>query len=271
MHCAQYREIGGCRSFLERWPSTGPTVVCIHTAGQSGVQYRDVAPGLAARGFDVLVVDMPGHGRSEPVATGPVSDLSWYAQWILDALRDLEVERPYLIGCSIGGSIALDVAARADRSGMPIAGVLALDPSGVLGPDGPEPRRPLLEDSVSPSMRDRTYYGTLAACGRTVPSDRVELIARMHCREDWHVTTLDIQGALTHDIRAELGSITCPVYLATGADDYFVPPARVQRIADLIAHARFDVLDGVGHYPIEELPDIAERFADWVRTLGDAT
>ncbi len=265
MHSAQYRDVGGCRSFLERWSGdSGPVVVCIHTAGQSGAQYRDVAPALAARGFDVLVVDLPGHGRSEPVASGPVSDLSWYATWVVDVLRDLDVGEAYLIGCSIGGSIALDVATRAD---VRVAGVLALDPSGVLGADGPRPRPPLLEDSVSPSMRDRTYLGTLAACGRTVPRDRVEMIARMHCREDWHVTTLDIQGALTHDIRDALGAITCPVYLLTGSDDYFVPPERVRRIADLIPHARYEVLDGVGHYPIEELTDVADRFADWVDTL----
>lgn len=267
MHSAHYLEIDGGLCFVERWPGTGPTVLCLHTAGQSGVQYRRAAPAVAAYGFDVLVVDLPGHGRSEPVPGGPVSDLSWYATWVLDLLETLAVPNPYLIGCSIGASIALDAATRLDST----AGVLALDPSGVLGTEGTVPRTPLLEDSASPSMRDRTYYGTLAACGRAVPPEQTELIAAMHCREDWHITTSDIQGALTHDIRAQLPAIRCPVYLLTGEDDYFVPPERVRRIAELMPHARFEVMPGVGHYPIEELPDLAARFAGWVKSVQDGT
>lgn len=266
MHSAQYRDVSGQAAFVERWPADGPSVVCIHSAGQSGAQYRHLAPALSGQGFDVVVMDLPGHGRSEPVHDGPVSDLSWYASWTWDLVAGLGLTAPYLLGCSIGGSIALDMATRSTRT----AGVVALDPSGVLGP-GPTPfREPLLEDSVSPSMRDRTYYGTLAACGRSVPVDRARAIAQMHCREDWHVTTSDIQGALRHDIRTGLPNITCPVYLLTGEDDYFVPPDRVRRIAGLIPHARFEVLAGVGHYPVEELLDLADRVNGWVGSLEGA-
>ncbi len=262
MHAAHYLEVRANRCYLERWPGSGPTVLCIHTAGQSGVQYREVAPLLAEQEFDVLVVDLPGHGRSEPVSGGPVSDLSWYAEWILDLLRVLEAPAPYLLGCSIGGSIALDVASRLPSA----AGVLAFDPSGVLGRDVAGPTA-LLEDSVSPSMRDRTYLGTLAGVGRTVPPEKAEVIAQMHCREDWHVTTSDIEGALSHDIRDALPAIACPVCLLTGEDDYFVPPERVRRIADLIPGASYQVLEGTGHYPIEERPDAADLFVQWVRSL----
>ncbi|WP_207400477.1 alpha/beta fold hydrolase [Actinomadura roseirufa] len=266
MHNAHYLELDGGLAFVETWPGGRPPVLCVHTAGQSGVQYRDVAPGLAALGFEVIVADLPGHGRSEPAPGGPVGDLSWYADWCMRLIAALRVERPYLLGCSIGGSIALDVATK-----MPgdLSGVIALDPSGVLGGDGGPPPPPLLEDSGSPSMRDRTYFGTIEACGRSVPAERAEMIAQMHCREDWHITVSDIHGALTHDIRGSLAAITCPVRILTGEEDFFVPPSRVRRIADLIPHAVFELMPDVGHYPIEEIPDFAPRFERWVKDFGE--
>ncbi|WP_067452051.1 alpha/beta fold hydrolase [Actinomadura macra] len=268
MHNADYLDLDGRSVFVETWQGSRPTVLCVHTAGQSGVQYRDVAAGLAGLGFGVVVADLPGHGRSEPAAGGPVSDLSWYAGWCVRLIAALDLRRPYLLGCSIGGSIALDVATR-----MPgeLSGVVALDPSGVLGSDGRPPPLPVLEDSASPSMRDRTYYGTIEACGRSVPADRAELIAQMHCREDWHITVSDIHGALTHDIRAELADITCPVRLLAGEDDFFVPPSRVRRIADLIPHAVYELMPGIGHYPMEEIPDFAPRFERWVKDFDAAS
>ncbi|MDF5757719.1 alpha/beta hydrolase [Spongiactinospora sp. TRM90649] len=267
MHNADYLDLDGRLAFVETWAGAGPTVLCIHTAGQSGVQYRQVAPDLAELGYSVVVADLPGHGRSEPAADGPISSLSWYAGWCTRLMAALRLERPYLLGCSIGGSIALDIATR-----MPghVSGVVALDPSGVLGPDGPTPSPPVLEDSWSPSMRDRTYLGTIEACGRSVPAERAELIALMHCREDWHITVSDIHGAVTHDIRAELTKIICPVRVLTGEDDFFVPPSRVRRVADLIPHAIFELMPGIGHYPMEEIPDFARRFDGWVRDFDAA-
>lgn len=268
MHSARYLEVAGQHAFVECWPGDRDTILCIHTAGQSGAQYRHAAPSLAARGFEVLVVDLPGHGRSEPVRGGPVDDLGWYAGWCADFLDVWESGPAWLLGCSIGGAIALDIATRPRAR---VRGVIALDPSGVLGgADGWVPRSPLLEDAGSPSMRERTYLGTVEACGTAVPPSRVETIAQMHCREDWHVTVSDIHGAFTHDIRSALGGVSCPVYLAAGEDDYFVPSHRVRRIAELLPRARFELLAGTGHYPIEELSDLGAIVEDWIGRLEDA-
>ncbi|MFG2586478.1 alpha/beta fold hydrolase [Streptomyces malaysiensis] len=67
---ADYIEVGGTRSFVLE-EGSGQPVLCLHTAGQSGVQWRDVQPRLAALGYRVVVPDLPGHGRSEPAVGGP--------------------------------------------------------------------------------------------------------------------------------------------------------------------------------------------------------
>ncbi|WP_037044848.1 alpha/beta fold hydrolase [Pseudonocardia halophobica] len=267
----RYIGIGGALAFVEEHGAggqdgAGTPVLCLHTAGQSGVQWRHVAPALAARGFRVVVPDLPGHGRSEPAPGGPVTDLGDYAAWCLELIDALGLERPYVVGCSIGGKITLDLAARAsDR----LAGVVAMAANAWTG--GTPSERGLrreLADVAAPSRTDRTHLGTLAVVGRSVPAERAELIATMHRREDPAVSNSDLIGWTTHDLRERLGGVSCPAHLVVGADDLWVPAAGTAAAAALIPGARCTVLDGIGHYPMEEIEGFDGVLAGWLAELG---
>ncbi|MBN9734926.1 MULTISPECIES: alpha/beta hydrolase [unclassified Pseudonocardia] len=260
---ADYVEVGGTRSFVLS-DGDGPDVLCLHTAGQNGVQWRDTQTALAARGYRVVVPDLPGHGRSEPAAGGPVRDLGDYAAWCEELIDTLGLERPSVVGCSIGGAIALQLAV---RRGDRLAGAVAMAAHG--GTDSPSPSVRGLErelaDSAAPSRTDRTYFGTLAVVGRRVPAARAELIARMHRREDPEISTSDLIGWARHDVRDSLGGVACPVHLVVGSDDLWVDPADVRHAAELIPGARYTLLEGIGHYPMEELDDVAGILDGWLR------
>lgn len=263
-----YLEIEGALAFVEEW-GEGPTVLCLHTAGQGGVQWRHAAPALAKRGWRVLVPDLPGHGRSEPAPGGPVRDLGVYGAWCVALLRQMGGERPAVVGCSIGGKIALDVACRIGNS---LRGVVAMAAdAGLDKREGAAFARSMereLEDSAAPSRSDRTYLGTLAVVGRTVPAARRELIATMHRREDPAITHSDLIGWASFDRWAALPAIACPVHLVVGEDDLWMSPLRVERTAAQIPGARYTKLDGIGHYPMEEIDDMAERLDGWLREFG---
>lgn len=262
---ADYLAVGGVLAFVEQH-GDGVPVLCLHTAGQSGVQWRYVSAGLAARGFRVVVPDLPGHGRSEPAPDGPVADLGWYAEWCLELIDVLGLRRPFVAGCSIGGKIALDVACRAaDR----LAGVVAMAADAwTNGWPGERGLLRELSDVAAPSRTDRTYLGTLAVVGRSVPSARAELIATMHRREDPAVSTSDLLGWTRHDLREALARITCPAHLVVGSDDLWLDVERVRWAADRIRGARCTVLDGIGHYPMEEIDGFDGVLAGWLAELG---
>lgn len=260
---ARYLEIADRLAYVEEWGS-GVPVFCVHTAGQSGVQFRTTVQGLEARGYQAIVVDLPGHGRSEPAPAGPITDLAWYGDWCIDVIDLLGIDKPYLLGCSIGGKIVLDVATKI--SGR-LSGVVAMAAYGQRGGKGRSARPWGLEDSSSPSNRDRSYYGHAALCGRSVPAERVEMIALMHCREDWHITVSDQGGWSRHDIWEALPGIACPVQLVVGGDDFSVPSGRVLETATHIPGARSEIIPGIGHYPMEELPDFAEHFDRWITAM----
>ena len=263
---AEYLSLDGALAFVElHGDDHAPPVLCLHTAGQSGVQWRDTAPGLAARGHHVVVPDLPGHGRSEPAPGGPVTDLGDYAAWCLTLIDRLGLERPAVVGCSIGGKIALDVAVRA--SGQ-LAGVVAMAADAHTG-GRPSVRglRRELSDVAAPSRTDRTHLGTLAVLGRRVSRARAELVATMHRREDPAVSTSDLLGWATHDLRDDLARITCPTHLVVGDDDLWLDVERVRWAAARIPGARCTVLQGVGHYPMEEIEGFDAVLDGWLTEL----
>lgn len=261
---ARYLAIDGALAYLEQ-AGEGPAVLCLHTAGQSGVQWRHTTGALAALGYRVVVPDLPGHGRSEPAPGGRARDLGDYAQWCRSLLDSLGLRHPFVVGCSIGGKIALDLAVRA---GGELAGVVAMAADARntrLSVRGLERE---LEDAAAPSRSDRTYLGTLAVVGRSVPTERAELIATMHCREDPMVSTSDLIGWATHDLRGALPQIGCPAHLVVGEDDLWLDPEQVRWAAAQIPGARFTRLEGIGHYPMEELDGFADILHGWLAELA---
>lgn len=265
-----YVEIEGAGAFVEEW-GQGPAVLCLHTAGQSGVQWRRAGPALAELGWRVLIPDLPGHGRSEPAPGGPIRDLGRYGAWCLALLRQMGAERPAVVGCSIGGKIALDMACRAGAS---LRGVVAMAADAGLEPRaGAAFARSMereLEDSAAPSRSDRTYLGTLAVLGRTVPAARRALIATMHRREDPAVTHSDLIGWANFDRWSALPAIGCPVHVVVGSDDLWMSPERAALTAAHILGGRYTLLDGIGHYPMEEMDGMAELLDGWLRAFGEA-
>lgn len=267
---ADYLTVDGTTAFVEsHGDATAPPVLCLHTAGQSGVQWRDVAPDLAAAGYRVVVPDLPGHGRSDPAPGGPVDDLGSYARWCLALADTLGLDRFAVAGCSIGGKIALDLAVRASPR---LTGVVAMAADAWTGgrPSVRGLRRELV-DVAAPSRSDRTELGTHAVLGRSVEPDRARRIATMHRREDPVVSNSDLVGWTTHDLRDRLDGITCPVHLVAGADDLWLDLGRVRWAAGRIPGARCTVLDGVGHYPMEEIPGFAAVLDGWLRELAHGT
>ncbi|WFG42315.1 alpha/beta fold hydrolase [Pseudonocardia alni] len=263
---ADYVEVGGTRAFVLE-EGEGRPVLCLHTAGQNGVQWREVQPRLAELGYRVVVPDLPGHGRSEPAPGGPVRDLGVYAQWCEELMDRLGMDRPFVVGCSIGGAITLQLAV---RRGERLAGAVALAAHGgtestMLSVRGLERE---LVDSAAPSRSDRTYLGTLAVVGRRVAAERAELIARMHRREDPEISTSDLIGWATHDVRATLDGVACPTHLVVGDDDLWLDPADVRRAAELIPDSRYTLLEGIGHYPMEEVEGFADVLHGWLGELG---
>ena len=101
------------------WEEAGQGIplVCLHTAGSDGRQYRALLndPRITSQ-FRVLVFDMPRHGKSSPPAGMVDADYRLtsdaYVAQILAFCDAMELDSPVVMGCSIGGRIVLHLAQR---------------------------------------------------------------------------------------------------------------------------------------------------------------
>ena len=93
----------------------GIPLLCLHTAGADGRQFRHLMtdPAVTAN-FRVIAFDMPWHGKSLPPAGFHDEDYALttalYAESILAVCDGLDLDAPVLMGCSMGGRIVLHMA-----------------------------------------------------------------------------------------------------------------------------------------------------------------
>jgi pyruvate dehydrogenase E2 component (dihydrolipoamide acetyltransferase) len=188
-----------------------------------------------------LALELPGHGlSSKDVGAG---DAAFFTDVIEAAL---DVERVHVVGHSMGGALAIALAARLPER---IATLTLLAPAGL----GPEINRDFIETFMRASRRREV----VAALQLLVHDP--SLIGRAMVEEFLRYKRLDgVVGALetiAHawfpdgrqavDLVASLRALTMPVQVIWGRDDRIIPAAH----AVAAASAQVHILDGVGHLP----------------------
>ncbi|MGH9043529.1 MAG: alpha/beta fold hydrolase [Acidimicrobiales bacterium] len=134
------------------------TVVYLHgLLLDSGVN-RGLATELAGAGYRVVLLDLPGHGRSAKPATPAAHRIEAYSATVLGLLEVLEIDRAVLGGMSLGANVALEAASLVPER---VAGLLLEMPVLVFAPVL------LLASYASPLL------SAVLRMGRLVPRDRL--------------------------------------------------------------------------------------------------
>src|SRR5918911_4224216 len=107
---------------------SGAPLVLIHGIGHTWRGWRPMLPLLEER-FDVLAVDLPGFGRSDPLPAGIDSTPEALADAVEDEMARHGFDRAHIAGNSLGGWIALELA----RRGRALT-VTAISPAGLATP-----------------------------------------------------------------------------------------------------------------------------------------
>ncbi|GAA4415296.1 hypothetical protein GCM10023169_01480 [Georgenia halophila] len=241
--------------FEEAGPADGdaPVILALHTAGADSRQYRHLLADtdITSR-YRVVAFDLPAHGRSLPPEgwwrREHLLTTDSYATLVRDVADALDLPRPVVLGCSMGGSLVLELARRdPDRWG----GVVGL--SGALSLEG------RFQDwSLHPDVNAQQVVPTWTA---SLMSPHGPEQAR---REVWWIYSQGGPGVYRGDtyfysedldLRETAGSIDtarCPVYLLTGEYDHACTPADTDAARAAIPGARGGVMPGVGHFPMAE-------------------
>jgi pimeloyl-ACP methyl ester carboxylesterase len=239
----------------------GPPLVLVHGLGGSATNWAELAP-LLARRHRLLVPDLPGHGRSEPLPA--VSGLAPYADRIVAVLRHEGIDEAPVVGHSLGGLIVLRLALRHPSavSAIVLAASAGLSVGNVWG------RNLLTAFTVLRPGRLAGRYRTLVAAS---PLLRRLVFGFVSVADPAGLTEAAVEGFLAgqvlhtdvgsawhalraEDPRLELERIRCPALVLWGADDVQLP------LQDAFEYARrlrapLRTIAGCGHLLIGEAPE----------------
>lgn len=269
VHGEQYR------TFYETAGDGPLPLVCLHPAAADTRQFRHLLNDeTVSERCTVYAFDLPWHGRTFP----PLSTEWWdteyrlttefYADFVMDFVRAMDVDRPVVMGCAMGGAIVLQLAIDHASDLRAVIGLETIAHTEGRGFDYFE--HPRINEEVA---RAEWAY-----------SFQAPQSPERYRREAWWINSQAGDGAFVGDLyfygvdwdaRDDLDRIdtdACPVYLLTGEYDFSATPEKTRAVADAIDGVHFEVMDEVGHFPMAENPAVfTEYFSPIVDEILDAS
>lgn len=235
----------------------GPTLVLIHGLGGSIVVWEPVMELIAAE-RDVIALDLPGFGESDPLPEGTRHTAVAMGRVVSEHLASLGVERPHLAGNSLGAWTALEMAADGNA-----ASVCGISPAGLwrrkLGPRAYDTRKAGRRGRLAINAALRTDRGRRALMRTTVA--RPELLSADEAIR-WLAAWLDAPAYddandMMRAASFERGDeVNVPVTIAWGEEDRLVAPPKPERMPP---GTRYFSVPGWGHTPTRDDPEGVAR------------
>jgi pimeloyl-ACP methyl ester carboxylesterase len=238
-------EVAGCRVRLRRG-GKGEPLLFLH--GASGAPVILPFMHKLAERFDVLVTEHPGWGQSdEPAWLENIHDVAYF---YLDFLAHLRLSGVTIVGSSMGGWIAMEIAVR-DTSRL--KSLVLVSPAGIAVP-GVQPADLFLmppEEMVRALFVDQK----LAEARLAAPED-VDIALKNR-----HTTARLAWEPRLHDphLPKWLHRIDVPVKIVWGRQDRILPVGLAEPLQRMIPGSRLHILDDCGHLPqVEKADELVE-------------
>ncbi|MFY9488089.1 MAG: alpha/beta fold hydrolase [Solirubrobacterales bacterium] len=254
-------ELEGRRlNFLQLGDPGSPTVILIHGLSGAWQNWLENVQALASE-FHVIAPDLPGFGESE-LPLEPVS-IHGYARTIIALMDALGIEKASLVGNSMGGQtaaqVALDEPHRVEKLILvsPVGYSTSTAPSAITRGAAPlaliMSRVGARSESIAkrPGLRKAFLMSVAAHPEKLRPEIVYELIGGTG--KVGFVAA--VQAIFAHDLREQLGGITAPTLIIWGQKDRLITSRDAHRFADKIAGSIKLIVRDTGHLTMVERPD----------------
>ncbi len=227
---------------------TGEPMVLIHGWAMHTGIWRSFAQQLAQH-YQVIAVDLPGHGHSETLNPFTLESIN-------QALcKILPLEPCTLVGWSLGATVALDLAARFPQRVKKLV-ILAGNPCFVKNEDWPGVKAVTLEKFAAELQTDchATLLRFLSLQVKGLANYKTVLKELKTALQACEAPTPEILQSALHilqqqDLRPQLARLSCPVQVILGSHDTLVPVAVAEPMRALAPRLQITVIDKAGHVP----------------------
>jgi len=210
-----------------------PTLVMIHGAGGHSQVWQNQI--RLSKILNTLALDLPGTGESIGEAQ---SDLNGYTEWLIECLRSVFSEPPFLMGHSMGGAIVQKAALLAPEliKGIILVGTgprLQVAPMFLEG----------LENNFEKTVDTLIGFAYASGADSLLIKEGAELMKKAGSS----VVYGDFSACNRFDVQNEVGAIKLPCLILCGAEDKLTPPALSKKLNEAIEGSRLEILPAAGH------------------------
>lgn len=257
---------------VESGDAHAPPVLLVHGFGASAYQWRFTLPALAAAGFHVVAPDLPGHGFSQLRFANGEYTRDRYARRLWQLLDVLGVACAPVVGHSMGGAIAAEMAWQHPER---ITRLALLSPAGFgRVPERlrflrhvPDALAPLARPFASRAAATLVLGDVYGPDGAWTARDEVELLAPY--------AQLGIYRALLRTIKefdfrlhstAQLARLPRGTLVVFGTHDAVVRPVDIAARVRCVPAGRLAMLSRIGHLPqVEAAEEVGRLLVEFVR------
>lgn len=215
--------------YYERYGnSKGKTIVYLHGWGQNIEMMQPIAKPFEEE-FDIIVIDLPGHGRSsEPTEVLEIPD---FVECIRSLVEKLKITKPILVGHSFGGKVSLLYASKYEVEKLILFG------------------SPFKKEIQKESLKLKT----LKTLKRVPGLNKFEEFAKKHIgstdyRNASPIMRQILVSHVNYDITEEIKKIKSPTLIVWGTNDAEVDISRAYELESLLQDAGLVVYEGCTHY-----------------------
>ncbi len=238
----------------------GTPLVCLHTAGADSREWRhQLCDSDINSRFRVIALDLPRHGKSIPPKGWWKDEYTltakFYSEFVMAFCTELELEKPVIMGSSMGGNICLHLALNFEKEVQALIAIEACEYSPGWW----------LDWLSHPHVHGGEVCAT-SVYGLMAPQSPEE-----YRRETWWYYSQSGPGifkgdlyfySIDHDFRDLLDKISgqVPIYFMTGVYDFACTPEMTQQTAQKVKGSECIIMEKIGHFPMCENPVTFKRY-----------
>ncbi len=261
-------ELDGVATRMIRTRGHGAPAVLLHGWLDNAETWLAVLERLAAIDRAAIAYDQPGFGVAPPLGPGNVLDqLADFAEEAVLKAAAKAKRKVVVVGNSLGGWVALRLAERRD---LPIAGVVPIGPAGIkmaplffsadripavsqiIGLPAPVP------PAVTRRVVGRLYRALAFGDPGSIDQEVVNRFTRYNVERPVIRERIDYAKRIKPDLENpfDADAIEVPVTVIWGDRDRLCVPAGARILGDMLPHAKIVMLEGIGHTPQVEAPEV---------------
>ena len=261
-----------------------PVLILVHGFGGSTFGWRHVMEPLAATGWYVVALDLPGFGLAEK-GWGQSYEHESQAGFVLSVMDQMNIQDAVIAGHSMGGNVVSWVAALAPERvrGLALIDAAIVSPSITRNTAAATalslpPLRRATRILIRSAFTEATFgelLGSAFAVKSAATPETIRGYAAASRLPEWDAALLGIiRDASANALPSSIGEIVdrpdapIPTLILWGADDSWVPLSAGESLRDALPAATYVVLPGLGHVPFEEDPEaFTQAMQEWLTAL----